>query len=52
MQTVRDVLARKGLQPIVIHRTQKRGGHLVLRSSALPVETVGGTRGAFAGKSA
>lgn len=46
----RDVLARKGLEPIVIHRSQKRGGDLVLRSSCLPVEVVQGRRGQFSRK--
>lgn len=46
----RDHLARKGIMPIVIERTIKRGGHLVLKSSCLPVIEVPGRRGAFAGR--
>jgi hypothetical protein len=45
----RDFLASKGIQPIHIERTQKRGGHLILRSSCAPIETAPGRKGAFAG---
>lgn len=38
----RDVLARKGYQPIQIERTEKLGGDVVLRSWAAPVEHVPG----------
>ena len=40
MQTVRDVLARRGRQPVVVERTDKRPGDKVLRSWALPTEVV------------
>lgn len=45
----RDHLARKGLSPIVIERSQKRGGDLVLGNAALPVRVVPGIRGRFSG---
>lgn len=45
----RDVLARKGYQPIHIERTQKRGGDVVLHSWARPAETAPGKRVQFAG---
>lgn len=48
MNSYRDFLARKGIQPLKIERTMKRGQDLVL----LPVsgvETVPGPRGRFAG---
>lgn len=36
----RDYLRPKGVQPVVIERTEKKCGHLVLSSWAKPVETV------------
>lgn len=36
----RDYLRFKGLKPIVIERTPKQPGHLVLNSWARPVERV------------
>ena len=48
--TYKDVLARRSIRnPVMIERTMKRGGDLVL----LPVEgtaVVPGRKGAFAGK--
>lgn len=45
----RDFLDRKGIQPIQIERTQKRGQDLILRSSCVPIETAPGRKGSFAG---
>lgn len=44
----RDVLARKGWQPLRIERTMKRGQDLVLKPVA-GVDTVPGRKGRFAG---
>lgn len=49
MGSYKDVLARKGLEPIRIERTAKRGGQLVLGNAAMPVRTVAGRRGTFQG---
>lgn len=40
--TARDYLARKGLQPLVIVRTKKRRGDLVLVNSTAPALEVRG----------
>lgn len=45
----RDVLAARGLAPLRIERTMKRGQDLVLVSSCMPARTVDGRKGAFAG---
>lgn len=45
----RDYLDSKGIQPLHIERTMKRGGDLVLRSSCAPIEAVPGRKGCFAG---
>lgn len=47
--TYRDHLARKGIQPLKIERTMKRGQDLVLSSSCKPVIVVAGRKGQFAG---
>lgn len=44
----RDVLAKRGIQPLKIERTMKRGQDLVLLPVA-GVETVPGRKGQFAG---
>lgn len=47
--TYRDALARKGLAPLRIERTMKRGGDIVLSNAHRPVKVVPGKRGQFAG---
>lgn len=49
MKSYRDVLAARGLAPLRIERTMKRGQDLVLVSSCMPARTVEGRKGAFAG---
>lgn len=49
MTSYRDHLARKGIQPLQIERTIKRGEDIILRSWSAPVETAPGKRGQFAG---
>lgn len=48
MASYRDFLARKGIQPLKIERTAKRGGDLVLAPVA-GVQIVPGRKGQFAG---
>ena len=45
----REFLASKGIQPVHIERTMKRGGDLVLHSSSEPVKVAPGRKGQFAG---
>jgi len=45
----KDFLARKGIEPLHIERTTKRGGDIILRSWSKPAETVPGRKGSFAG---
>ena len=45
----RTYLDSKGIQPLHIERTLKRGGDLLLRSSSAPIETAPGRKGQFAG---
>lgn len=40
VKSYRDYLAMKGIQPIVIHRTQKTKGDKVIVTSCKPAETV------------
>ncbi len=40
MTSYRDHLARKGIQPLVIERTQKQPGDKVLQSWSRPVQEV------------
>lgn len=49
MMSYRDFLALRGIEPLRIERTQKRGGHLVLRTNSRPAIVVPGRKGAFAG---
>lgn len=45
----RDALARKGIQPLRIERTSRRGGGIVIGSTG--AYRVKGRKGAFAGHS-
>ena len=45
----KDHLARKGIAPLRIERTMKRGGHIVLGNATRPVQVVSGKPGRFAG---
>lgn len=40
MQSYRDALARKGIEPLVIERTDKRPGDLVLSSWTRPAHVL------------
>jgi len=40
MKSYKDYLALKGLKPIVIERTTKKPGELILRHSFMPAEVV------------
>ena len=53
MQTdYREHLARRGIAPLRIERTMKRGGDVVLDSVARGVRIVPGKHGQFAGRAA
>lgn len=45
----RDALARKGIQPLRIERTNKRGGDVIISSTG--AHRVKGRKGSFAGYS-
>ncbi len=45
----KDHLARKGLEPLHIHRTVKRGGDLILGNAVMPLRVAPGGKGRFAG---
>lgn len=56
MRSYRDFLTRRKIEPLVIERTTKFGGDLVLASSCLPASRVPAgyrprdTRGRFVGR--